>query len=559
MKNNRTFMKKVYNSYQIHYLVILLVVFLLSVEGYSQISQGGEPYSFSKQIDLPEFQQPNPTELQFRENDLTKDCSAMEFAKFLSLESSLQDPAWQIIQADDKSTIYRLAISSPGALAIGAYFSDFHIPIGAELFIYSPDHQQKIGAFTSLNNPSSGYFATEYLLGDELIIEYREPVGVHGKGHFVVKEILHAYRGFDQQENEKGFGGSGDCEVNVNCPEGDGKKNQRDAVLRLLIKNGNSGVWCTGSLVNNTSEDRTPYVITADHCGNQSSSSDQEQWVIYFHYQAWGCANPAGEPTHKTMVGCTEVASSSNAGILGSDFFLVQLLQDVPENYNPYFLGWNRDGLGSSNGYSIHHPQGDIKKVSTYTDALENASYSSGIPNGFWEVVWSETTSGHGVTEPGSSGSPIFDSEGYLVGTLTGGQESCSALTAPDYYGKFSKHWDQNGASDDEQLLPWLDPINSGIEKMSGIYLGIDEAEVLSNKLFEAVPNPVLNELTLYFHKNYNDYQVLICDLSGQVIDDFISHGNISKTLSVSHLQKGVYIIHVRSGNLHQTIKLAKL
>ena len=526
---------------------------------FAQISDGGQPYSFSNPLELPTTLHPNPSELQNAKQDISKDCNAMEFARFLSLNISLEDKAWQKTSTNNGSMIYRLAISSPGALAIGAYFSDMHIPNGAKLFIYSPDHKQLIGAFTSFNNSSSGLFATEYILGDKMIIEYAEPAAVKGEGHFVISEILHAYRGINTVDDDKGFGGSGTCEVNVNCPEGSGKTQQRDAVVRLLIKTGSSGVWCTGSLINNTSEDRTPYIITADHCGINSSADDHEQWVFYFHYQSPDCEDPIAEPEHQTMVGCTEIASSSNAGILGSDFYLVLLSQEVPIEYRPFFIGWNRDDLGSDNGYTIHHPQGDIKKISTYTSPLTSDTYTGGMSNGFWKVVWAETETNHGVTEGGSSGSPIFDSEGYLIGTLTGGGASCTSLTAPDYYGKFSKHWDSNGSSNDEQLMPWLDPLNSDIEKMSGIYLGINEEEVVSNHLFTALPNPVDNQLTLYFNNNYNTYQVQISDLSGKTIDSFIIGGNESKRISVSHLQKGIYFVRVNSDDLVQTLKVVKL
>jgi lysyl endopeptidase len=149
---------------------------------------------------------------------------------------------------------------------------------------------------------------------------------------------------------------------------------------------------------------------------------------------------------------------SSNTEELGSDFFLIRLIDEIPIEYLPYFIGWNRDGSGSSQGFTIHHPQGDIKKISLFTDPLEGANYSDGINRGFWKVSWSQTANGHGVTEPGSSGSPIFDDEGYLIGTLSGGAASCSALTAPDYYGKFSVHWEDNGLAIDQQLAPWLDP-----------------------------------------------------------------------------------------------------
>lgn len=539
-------------------IMLFLIVNLFTCNLFGQISQGGEPYSFSHKLVLPSEVQPNQSELRYISDTTLKDCNSYEFAKFLTLNESLNSSVWQKTTAADGSTIHQLLVHSAGALAIGAYFSNFHIPEGASLFIFSPDHKQVIGAFTAANNTKSGLFATEYLLGDQLIIEYREPYSVKGKGSFVVSDILHAYRAISA-DNEKGFGGSGDCEVNVNCPEGDQRKSQRDAVLKLLIKVGSSGTLCSGSLINNTSQDRTPYVLTADHCGKASSIADQEQWVFYFHYQSWGCANPTTEPSHKTMVGCQLVAASSEADILGSDFFLVKMMQDVPAEYNPFFVGWNRDGLPSNEGFCIHHPDGDIKKISTYTQPLADANYGGGLSKGFWEVIWSETESGHGVTEGGSSGSPLFDDEGLLIGTLTGGQAYCGGLTLPDYYGKFSKHWDQNGSAANQKLSPWLDPLNSGISKMGGIYLGVDETELTSNQLFEVTPNPAHENITIHFSDPFSQYQILLIDVQGREVYNTVVNNNLLEIIPIQNLRKGIYFLRVQDQKRVQTNKIFKL
>jgi PKD repeat protein len=86
-----------------------------------------------------------------------------------------------------------------------------------------------------------------------------------------------------------------------------------------------------------------------------------------------------------------------------------------------------------------------------------------------WEVGWNETANGHGVTEGGSSGSPLLDSYGRIVGTLTGGLSSCNSPNEKDYFGMFPYHWASNGTTDDQQLKPWLDPDNTGVSYLDGI------------------------------------------------------------------------------------------
>lgn len=543
----------------IRYSVLSFCFGFLSLSLNAQISLGGQPYSFSQKLELPKFLASDPSELHYIDSTGSKDCNALEFARFLPLQSQLGDENWVITSLENGDQIYRMGIESKGALAIGAYFKDFYLPKGSRLYIYSADQEQLKGAFSDINNSKQGFFAAEYVLGDQLVIEYYEPTEVVGQGKFTLFEVLHAYKNVSEISSSKDFGDSGDCEINVNCPEGDGKNNQRDAVLRLLIKNGGSGVWCTGSLVNNTSEDRTPYVLTADHCGKYASEEDMQLWLFYFHYQSWACWTPTLEPEKKSLRGCVEIASSSNTGDLGSDFFMVKLIQDIPENYNPYFLGWNREGSASQSGFSIHHPQGDIKKISTYTQTLQSTSYSGGINNGFWEVVWSETETGHGVTEGGSSGSPIFDEEGYLIGTLTGGQASCSNLDAPDYYGKFSIHWKDNGTEVDQQLMPWLDPLQTGLLKMNGIYLGIDEHELLKQHLFQIVSNPVNEDLQLIFDERSQNFQIKLIDIQGRTIYDQMHLGHEKMSIPVSFLPKGIYVVQVQSKNELESKKILKL
>jgi PKD repeat protein len=167
------------------------------------------------------------------------------------------------------------------------------------------------------------------------------------------------------------------------------------------------------------------------------------------------------------MTGAVKIANGGNSGTTGSDFFLVLLNNNVPDAYNPCFLGWDRSGDSSISGVSIHHPAGDIKKISTYTTSLTTGAFDTAMSH--WVVSWNATTNGYGVTEGGSSGSPIFNVSGKIIGTLTGGQSLCSNLTGIDYYGKFSWHWDKNGTTPAFHLKEWLDPSGSNVLQLKSI------------------------------------------------------------------------------------------
>lgn len=545
---------------------ILLTANLLSIPLQAQISQGGEPASFrlrestAKEISYA----PKIPFGMTKSEGVSKQCIAYQFGEILPFNRSMKDPDFGTRTVDQNgNSIWKANITSENALALGLYFSDFYLPKGARLFVYSPDKEQLIGSFTDFNNSESGLFATELILGDKLVIEYDEPASVAGLGHFTIDEITHAYRGVSDFKSSAGFGGSGTCEVNVNCSEGTDYDKQKNSVVRIYIKEGTSAYWCTGSVVNNVNNDRTPYVLTADHCATDATAADLLQWIMYFNYQSATCENPSVEPALKSMTGATKIAASSNAGILGSDFYLVLLNQNIPDEYNPYYMGWDRTGNVSSNGVSIHHPQGDIKKISTYTSNLISTTYTNGgsvgLTNGSWEVYWSATANGNGVTEGGSSGSPIYSQTGYLIGTLTGGWSSCSAPTEPDYYGKFSYHWDKNGTTANTQLKPWLDPSNTGVSILPGTAVGIEELNKTTDHFYTLFPNPSNGQIILRFNESGygKTYTIRVSNMLGQNVykDNLVVYNQLD--LNLQYLQQGVYFIEVEGENHRQTQKIS--
>ena len=314
---------------------------------------------------------------------------------------------------------------------------------------------------------------------------------------------MYAYRSIPSKPQARNFGDSEDCHVNPNCsPEGDNWQDVKTSVCRISIRIGFNAYWCSGSLINNTAEDCKPYVLTADHCAYDddndvyASNNDMNQWIFYFNYEADECENPTLEPSSNTMVGCKFVANSSNNGSINStsDFHLIELNNGLPFDYGLYAAGWNRNNSGSSEGVGIHHPAGDIKKLSTYT---QSASSASGGRD--WRVVWAETETNHSVTEQGSSGSPLFNANKHIVGNLSTGSSACNqgfwmGPNSPDFYGKLSYSWDQNGSSSQRRLKPWLDPLNTGATTLDAKLCG---TPLVAN--FKASPTHVQTGLSTQF------------------------------------------------------------
>ena len=459
--------------------LVLFSLSLISVFSIAQIRFNKIPISSTKTLsrDVPtlEIVSPNMMLIENEDQDASMKGKPYRYAKLIDCDiDPITEGLWE--ELDNDVRVWRLNIESENAKALSLYFDAFWIPSNGELYIYNEDKSKVLGAYTSRNNHESGVFAHEIIEGDKLSIEYVQ----RGSGTPIlhIDKISYAYRSIKTASELKSFGDSGDCQNNVNCPEGDDWQDVKTAVCRLSIRIGNNSYWCSGSLMNNTAEDCTPYVLTAEHCAydddnnNYATENDMNQWVFYFNYEADECDNPSSNPSSNTMTGCSFISKSSNNGNWNgtSDFYLVTLNNTLPFDYGLYVAGWNRSNTASSEGVGIHHPSGDIKKISSYTQSVNSANSGND-----WRVRWASTESGHGVTEGGSSGSPLFNANKQIIGDLSTGSSACTPaffLNGYDYYGKISKSWDQNGSTNDRRLKPWLDPTNSGVISMNGKLCG---------------------------------------------------------------------------------------
>jgi hypothetical protein len=356
---------------------------------------------------------------------------------------------WDVLENGDR--LWRLRIMSRDAYSINLIYDRFVIPEGATFFVYNDEKDYVLGGFTHENELATGEFATAPVKGEVCILEYREPADAEFEGEVSISRVIHGYKdlfGF----GDKAFGDAGSCNNNVHCPEADDWQNEVRAVCMII--NGGGSRWCSGSMVNNVRQDLTPYFLTANHCLDGTMAT----WTIVFNYESPNCTNIDG-PLNQTVVGSTLRASAS-----ASDFALIELSSAPPESYNAFYGGWNAVDTAAHGVIGIHHPQGDIKKISWENDPVTSSNYL-GLPNSgpsHWRVeVWDD-----GTTEPGSSGSPIYDSLHRVVGQLHGGWAACNFDTA-DYYGKFSRSWNDGGAAS-SRLKDWLDPDNTGALVLDG-------------------------------------------------------------------------------------------
>lgn len=537
-------------------LRLFTVLFLLSATAvYAQISEGGIPVSFnypsfSDNFDRVSLTPPDVEALLAADNSPSRDLGApYRIAALMNADLSHSNAGtWEVLPGGE-GRIWRLKIESQGAKAMALYFDNFYLPSGGKMFVYNEKRDQVIGAFTSANNHESGFFATEAIPGQSIIVEYFQPWDVLEMPAINISDVAYFYRGVSSLIPSDKL--SGACEVNINCSEGTNWQDEKKGVVKIQIKNGSYIFLCSGSVMNNTAQDCAPYVLTADHCAydnSYASTSDLNQWVFIFKYEASSYSG-SSSTGHKSMTGCSLKAHDTyGSGGSGSDFYLVRINSNIPSTHTPYYNGWNKATTASTSGVSIHHPEGDIKKISTYTTTL--TSVYVGFPNSHWEVVWAPTTNGHGVTEQGSSGSPIFNASGQVVGTLTGGNSFCNTPTAPDYYGKFLVHWTSNGSTANKQLKPWLDPLNTNPSFLNGTY-NCTPADVPENKVSEIslslYPNPATDFISVDFGKYLDGgCQLKVVNILGdEIYSANIPAGEKQISIGTGDYPAGIYFLKI--------------
>jgi len=359
-----------------------------------------------------------------------------------------------IVTTDDES-VWVLPLSSKGALSLNLILGPYNLPEGAYLYLYDKDHQLVRGAFTDDSGTNKITMPVMPVPGDRMVLECHFPGGSIPQGSIGVKQVSHDFAGFFGLDGIKDiyFGRSDTCEVDLSCSTNPNYLQAARSVVRLLIA---GAELCTGVLVNNTGSDYRAYVLTANHCIDTSTQAANT--IFIFNYQSPWCDGPDLTNMH-SLTG--SLLRASNPDI---DFTLIELNQFPSLVYRPYFSGWDITASIPSNTFTVHHPEGDVMKLSIDNNAPISTSYpvTGYITNSFWRIIkWDM-----GSTEPGSSGGPLFDQNGRLRGTLTGGSATCSDPTN-DYYAKLSRMFNITTITS-TYLKPWLDPYSSGATAVNG-------------------------------------------------------------------------------------------
>lgn len=363
--------------------------------------------------------------------------------------------------------IWRLGIKSAHAYSLNLILEDFKVPEGARLFLYSPGKEQIKGAYTEANNTPYN-FAISPIDGDEIVVDYEEPINADFKANIIIKSVNHDFKGL---KSMTGYGTAGKC--HLEAAHDTVHLNNKCSSVKLMIDGDN---LCSGNLINNTNQDANPYIITSSHCywitenkyvngklveNNYIDTNMVHTTIALFNYES---------PSEEWDIEGTKEMSLSGAKTIATrrtrDMILIKLNDIPPVDFRPYYAGWNREPIIFGPVYFFHHPLGDVKKFSRDESSPSTRSWDNTdffAKNSHWRIYrWDE-----GWSEQGSSGGALFDAGDHIVGCLTGGNAYSSCETpGDDYFWQLCKVW--NDSTYKKSLGYWLDPTGSGVYTLDG-------------------------------------------------------------------------------------------
>jgi len=394
--------------------------------------------------------------------------------KALGLAVDLNGPARNaaarmgaVQELGESGRTWTFALHVPGATALRLHLTDVRLPPGAELYVYNVGNRQvqAFGPYAGRGPNGNGDLYTNTVFGEQIFLQLVQTTAAPVPAFQIESVGVMGQRFLAPRYNPEGAFSpnanylvaalsnlcsfNADCIENAACTSSSAVNDAKQAVASILFQSGGGYYICTGGLIaHNGDTNVVPYFLTAHHCiGNSNEASSVE---TYFDYTTT-CNSPnCTQPYNNTgeTVGSTLLATGSS-----SDYSLLQLSSTpVSADGVTAYLGWSATDIsGSTAGlYRISHPQGAPQAYSE--QSVDPSAPTCGtLPRG--RFLYSRDTVGG--TEGGSSGSPVVNGSGQIVGQLYGAcgtnlNDVCDAVNNATVDGAF--------ASSYPNLTQWLDP-----------------------------------------------------------------------------------------------------
>jgi len=350
----------------------------------------------------------------------------------------------------DGGYVFTTAVTSPGASAMRLHFTDFWIPQAAELYLFTMDGEV-FGPYKYRGPHEDGDFWSHTLMGDTVVMQILHTGTVSQQDledtWFNLEDI--GYLGekfrrglYGDDSTDKAFCQyNASCVINNSCTSHPAVNDAESAVAHMQWVSGAFLNWCSGGLIGDRAGTGTPYFLTANHCLNKNK--DAKNLENFFQLTA-NCGTTTCDDVFDTRNNHPQslrtFGSSVKASGSTSDYTLLELNESPPAG--SVLMGWESAPVSDNDMiYRVSHPGGAPQAFSSH-----EVDTSAGTCQGISHTNWIYSRDQTGATEGGSSGSPVVNAAGKVVGQLTGScgtntGNPCDAVNNATIDGAFSAYF----------------------------------------------------------------------------------------------------------------------
>jgi hypothetical protein len=317
----------------------------------------------------------------------------------------------------------------PTAVSMSFHASTIRLPASAVLEV--------TGARSSVSyrarDARFGELWARPLIGDEVTVSISVSKSERSQVRFDIDSFQAGYRSLGHATQDHPYyrqlmsrsTTTSSCTLNYSCQATAANQGPANATVAILV---NNQYQCTGTLLNDTQSDGTPYILTARHCENGELGGGEPQAAASVTVY-WDAVTLCGQTLASIYDGNAVTQSGAVTVVEQQDAWLIRLL-DPPAASDAYYAGWDATGSVFSNGYSVHHALGfDKQYVEWYGQAISQsipaATLKVGYASNFWGVV-----NQAGDVGAGASGSALFDPNNHVVGSASLAELASGANTA---------------------------------------------------------------------------------------------------------------------------------